>query len=567
MNENGNNETETEVEVEVEAGDYFVLQCKIRPSKEDRMVIDSWFENATKLYNHMFDRILDLFKGLLGARAGGDPEDTEFRRCWNYGWQVRRRFLLERTDPSKMTEETNLELKGLVDEMEKTRKMLFPDTAPAKVYASCYRRCIEILRGTVINKPEQDAYGYAPCTFSKFGFLGLAGAIAQNAEIDGMVLARNGVNCGIAQGIAERLWDAWDNKLAFKNFGRPIMLNRKRDPIDYMLFKANSGVSIDVANRLVTFSYKDENGSRLSFSAPFANTARERRDWYVDEALERGKPVHTALRTMQMGPTRHLYVQFTMRGKPPRRNVSLGRGRVGVDLGPERVTVCSGDRVEKFDLRGSDARSKRIVELQTRMDALDRKFNPENYNPDGTMKRGARNVHSEEYEELRRRLATLRRRAVAERRCRHGFILNRMVLPMGDSFVTEDDPVQEWVEKTDGHGYGRGVVSSAPGEFVSRLERKAKALGGSLSRVPCRIGATQFDFTDGSFTKRDVSERRFRLSDGHLVDQDAIAAFNLRHVVDGPRAEKTAENFDSKAMKADWNAFVRAQRRVLAGSR
>lgn len=560
-----------------DAKECFVATVKLRPTKEQRDVIDKWFRNATLFYNFMLDRTLSEFKRMF--------ENERFRNCWNYGWKFRKLGRL-RTVQSKLKERSEKEdglpkkdaefleelpstIRSLEDDLAFVHDEYFPDSPAEKTYSLAYRDAMGFLQKWIINEPEQAAFGYKPCTFSKFGFLGLGGCILQNVEIDGAKLCDNGVNSKIGQAICERLWGAWDRKLAFENFGRKVFLHDKDRPIESIKFKDNGGVKWDVPSRTIEFRFKD-NGEKTSFRVPFKI---RRGDAYMEEVLSKlDQPVHTAIVGRQMGRTVDLYAQFTVYGKPPGKGRRLGSGKAGLDLGPSSVTVESDSGVRKWDLRNPKKITELVESLQVAMDADDRKHNPDNYDENGVAKKGVRNVHSKKYERLRSKLAYAKACLTAYRKNVHGRMI-REIMEMGHDFVTEKDNVKEWqmrLEEPQGplgskENYGSSVMMSAPSEFVTRLERKVADLGGTLRRVPCEIACTQFDHTDGSFTKHPVSERTLCLSDGSRVDRDAISAFNLRHAREsfamsgkGKAAKlvKSADNFDVNAMRRDYERFL-----------
>jgi len=558
----------------------FVITMKLRPTKEQYSFISKWIANATLLYNVLCARVLDEFKKMF--------DNERFRDCWNYGWQFRKlgklRAVLKKIEDRKEKSKEDVEaldtlpgeIKKLEDQLAFVHDEYFPDKPEEKVYTAAYKEAMKFISSWVINEPEQDAFGYRPCTFSKFGFIGLEGSILQNVEVEGQKISDNGVNSGMGAAIAERLWQAWEKKFAFENFGKPVFIHEKDRPLYSVKFKNNCGLSHDIKNRTITFRFKD-GGEKLSFVVPYRFGRRNRPDLYIEEALERcGKaPIHTAIVGKQIGPTLDYFVQFTVPGLPPSKGHRLGTGKCGLDLGPEFITAENGRFVRKWHLRNPKNLVEEITDLQVRMDEDDRRNNPENYDESGVPKKGCRNKHSPEYEKLRARLAYAKFRLVEFRKNEHGRMI-REVMELGHDFVTEKDPVKEWQERLDEPegplgskaNYGAEIGMSAPAEFITRLEKKITDLGGTLRRVPCDIACTQFDHTNSSFTKRSVAERTFRLSDGSEVDQDAIAAYNLRHANDefvmvgkgrAAKPAKVPENFDVAAMKRDYADFLDAQ--------
>ena len=569
----------------------FVATVKLRPEKWQKRVIDRWFANATLFYNFLMERSVSEFRSMF--------ENERFRNCWGYGWKFRKLGRLRsvesrlrseseardglKKEDAEFLEELPSRIRELENDLAFVHDEYFPDVPVEKTYSAAYRDAVGFVSKWVINEREQSEFGYKPCTFSKFGFVGLAGCVLQNVPIDGRLLCGDGINSGVAQAIAERLWQAWDKKLAFENFGRRLFLHDKDSVVSSIKFKNNVGLKYDLKSREIEFRFRD-GGEKRSFRVPF----RVRRgDSYMEEVLSGmgGAPLHTSVVGLQMGPTVDYYAQMTVAGRPPEKGRRIGEGSVGVDLGPSSVTAVSGDSVAKWRLSvpASPEDETKIERLQTAMAEDDRRNNPDNYGEDGVPKKGAVNVHSRHYEKLRRRLSDIRRRLAARRRNEHGRIVNAM-LPMGRDFVTENDDVKEWQERLDEpkgpngskSNYGRSVMSSAPAELMTRLETSLKRMGGTLRRIPCGVACTQFDHTDLSFTKRPVENRTVTLSDGRSFDRDAAAAFNIRHVSAGvgkpSRAKragigKSPDNFDLEAMRRDYLAFVSAHEKWRGSSK
>lgn len=92
--------------------------------------------------------------------------------------------------------------------------------------------------------------------------------------------------------------------------------------------------------------------------------------------------------------------------------------------------------------------------------------------------------------------------------------------------------------------------------FVDILENKVKSLGGRFERVNTQNAASRFDFTDGSLTEHDRSERAITLSNGDTHQRDMLAAFNLQHL---KLDETKTKQYDTEAMAADYDRFCQLE--------
>ena len=98
------------------------------------------------------------------------------------------------------------------------------------------------------------------------------------------------------------------------------------------------------------------------------------------------------------------------------------------------------------------------------------------------------------------------------------------MLELGDTFIVENNPVSSWTRraketKVNKAGriqskkrYGKSVANHAPSMFVTILENKVKSLGGTFVKADVKNAASQFDFTNGEFTKHELGERTVTLS-------------------------------------------------------
>ena len=77
--------------------------------------------------------------------------------------------------------------------------------------------------------------------------------------------------------------------------------------------------------------------------------------------------------------------------------------------------------------------------------------------------------------------------------------------------------------------FGKSLNSRSPALFLSLLEHKALALGGSFEKVKTRsYKASQYDHTTGRYVKIPLSQRG-KVVGGHEVQRDLYSAFLIRN--------------------------------------
>ena len=156
----------------------------------------------------------------------------------------------------------------------------------------------------------------------------------------------------------------------------------------------------------------------------------------------------------------------------------------------------------------------------------------------------------------------MNRKLAAVRKAEH-YILANELLTYGNEFVVEDmnyKALQKRSKKTKtnpktgrAHSkkrFGKSIGRCAPALFITILGQKASRCGGSVIKVSTfETKASQFDHTDDSFTKKKLSQRFAKLSDGTVVQRDLYSAFLLLHL------RKNLQSYNKKTIKKDFPQF------------
>ena len=278
------------------------------------------------------------------------------------------------------------------------------------------------------------------------------------------------------------------------------------------------------------------------------------------------------------------YAQLVLEGYPPIKCDSNGvakhpvkQGRIGIDIGTQTIAFCGKDVCDLRVLAPSaiaeahNGLTKEIARIMRQMDRSRRAMNPQYFNENGTIKRLKRkNGHkqirhwnySKNYYRLLHRLRNLNRKLAAVRKTEH-YILANELLSYGNEFVVEDmnyKALQKRSKKTKinpktgrAHTkkrFGKSIGRCAPALFIAILGQKASRYGGSVIKVSTfETKASQFDHTDDSYTKKKLSQRFAKLSDGTIVQRDLYSAFLLLHL------RKNLQSYNKKTIKKDFQQF------------
>ena len=169
------------------------------------------------------------------------------------------------------------------------------------------------------------------------------------------------------------------------------------------------------------------------------------------------------------------YAQLEVEGVPWVKDKNrLGDEVVGIDVGPSTIAYVgeSNAALKQFCSEVTDI-SRMIRLIQRKMDRSRRSTNADNYNKDGTIRKGKRKwVFSNAYQRLRTQLSELHWNRAALRKSLHGQLANE-ILRVGNKLGIEKNSYKSFHRN-----YGKSVLTRAPGMFISELIRKAERAGG-----------------------------------------------------------------------------------------
>ena len=400
-----------------------------------------------------------------------------------------------------------------------------------------------------------------------------------------------GINAHIMEELGLHIMKAWSDRLykpkahriSFREYGEVNSFG-SRFKKDKRTGKVTfPGFTINIEEGYITYNSNGRQGKSADIITLPIDFSREKRG-YAAEALKGGVDSLRKLviiRRCIRGRNKY-YLQLTISGEKPQKGRTLGKGNVGVDIGPSTIATSSLHGVHFDKLADKCDNIEHELYLINRKMARSRfENNRDNYNEDKTIKRGVRLVWKKDkevkrYASLKQQRKELYRKQAVIRKQQHLEMANAM-LTQGDTFIVENNPIDAWVRRAkettktktgknrSKKRYGKSVANHAPAMFVSILENKVKSLGGEFHKVDPGYAATQFDFTNGVFTKHKVGERSITLSNGRTHQRDMLSAFNLQHArleVENARSrdkEKIVESFDIAQMQADYPIFCRLE--------
>lgn len=408
--------------------------------------------------------------------------------------------------------------------------------------------------------------------FSKFGIEKVFADATLSKSVTNEQMIEHGINSTIIQELAHRAWSAWEKKL----FGQGKFI-RTNNTVDTMKSRFHGGSITGFSCSLKDFTltmFASKPHRHALFTIPFeVNRDSEYELFALAQEVR-----NIAITRKEIRGKQKYFVQFSFAGTPYNKGRHLGTGVVGIDPGPSKVAIVSDEAIKIIPLAASIADDERITaRLRRKLDRSRRATNPQMYNEDGTTKKGERQrVFSHHYLTTKALLADRQRKLAEKRKIAHNELANE-VLTMGNEFRVENNSFRsmqvrskETTKNAKGKNnskkrFGKSLANRAPAEFLTILENKIhQYANGVYIDIPTSTACTQYDFTNGEFTKHELKERTITTADGTQHDRDALAAFNMKFVqvekVAGKKkTEKSKDNFDNESMAAFYPRFCQME--------
>ena len=208
-----------------------------------------------------------------------------------------------------------------------------------------------------------------------------------------------------------------------------------------------------------------------------------------------------------------------------------GKGIVGCDIGTQTIAYTTETKAGLKNLaeRGSciEVNERKERRIYRAMDRSRRAMNPDNYNEDGTIKKGRKTwTYSNRYKKLRTKHTELCRINATNRHLAINEDVNEL-RSLGDVFVTEPKNAKKLQKKAKTgkrkKRFGRSIKNRCPGYFQSQAKRKFRI----YVEVPNDYKASQYDHTSDEYIKKSLSQRMYKLQDGTMVQRDLYSSFLL----------------------------------------
>lgn len=331
-----------------------------------------------------------------------------------------------------------------------------------------------------------------------------------------------------------------------KQINRGIPMSVKDNQLQFKVGRTTFGIK--VVDRFQT----DEVNAILDYLAEPEIIDNKAIQALLDEAycIDTYRPCYATLVPKRIRGKYRVYLHLTIEGKAkpkcdkignPRHK--LGKGIVGADIGTQTVAYTSDTEVglknlsERENSIQTSERKERL--LYRAMDRSRRATNPQNYNVDGTVKKGRKTWrYSNHYKKLKSKHQELCRINAVNRQLAINEDANHL-RSLGDVFITEPKNASKLMKRTkettvNNKGrfkkkkrFGKSIKNRCPSGFQTTMEKKFKTSGGTYIEVPNNYRASQYDHTVDDYIKKKLSDRMYKLTDGTLVQRDWYSSFLL----------------------------------------
>ena len=362
------------------------------------------------------------------------------------------------------------------------------------------------------------------------------------------------IDARTSQSIASNLWKAYQKYL----FGNGKGIHYKRFD-DFNTFESNDNKT----------GIKYRNGYIVWNKLELKTFVRQN-DVYAQESLLNEVKYCRLKREIVRGKYK-FYTQLVFEGIPPiKYDKETGeiRGRcisgdVGLDIGTQTIAIASDKEVKILELADKvQPKHNELRKLQRKLDRSRRATNPDNFNEDGTIKKGIKLEwkKSNHYKETQLKIKELYRKQRVIRKQQHEELANE-IISLGKNIKVEQMNFQGLAKrsrKTEKNEkgkfkrkkrFGKSIANRSPAMLLSIIDRKLKYQNNSLIKVNTRlVRASQYNHIEGTYKKKKLSERWTQVGK-YKLQRDMYSAYLIKNVnedlitINQAKVEKGFNNF------------------------
>jgi len=267
-------------------------------------------------------------------------------------------------------------------------------------------------------------------------------------------------------------------------------------------------------------------------------------DYYAEEALINNIKYSRILRKTIRGKNKY-YIQLVLEGIPPKKERITSNNKVGLDIGTSSIAIVSDKEVKLLELNPKIdilENEKRI--LLRKLDRQRRSNNPNNFNLDGTIKKGIKLkwINSNKYLKTKLKLNEIMRKQKVLRTLSHEKLAN-YIISLGNEIYVENmnfkglqkRAKETTINKKTGKinkkkRFGKTLANKAPAKLIEIINRKLKYFDKEIIKINTwKVKASQYNHFDDTYQKKKLNER-WNIIEGKKIQRDLYSAFLIMNV-------------------------------------
>lgn len=383
-----------------------------------------------------------------------------------------------------------------------------------------------------LNKQRKELYKKLQTIYLKFGL----SQYSLYADVKPMYKHfKDNIGSLETQAIADRVWEKFDKllngngkKVYFKRYGELNSIENKWN---------KSGLKYDNKTNNIKW-----NGLELPIVI-------KSNDIYAQKAIQDRVKYCRIVKKLIRGKYKY-YVQLILEGIPPVKvdkntseiKRSIGQGNVGLDIGTRTIAISSQYDVKLLELCPEvENIEKEKNKLQRKLDKQRRSNNPDNYNENGTIKRGIKLnwIKSNKYIKTQYKLKDIQRKQADIRKQSHEKLSN-YIISLGNRILVETMQfagLQKRSKKTTKNKngkynkkkrFGKSLANKAPAMLIEIINRKLKYNGMEIFKINTqKVKASQYNHFTGEYNKKGLKDRWNKDIE---IQRDLYSAFLIMNV-------------------------------------
>lgn len=348
------------------------------------------------------------------------------------------------------------------------------------------------------------------------------------------VFSKN-IDARTCQSIASNLWSAYKKYL----YGNGKEIHYKKYG-EFSTFEGNDNKT--------GIKYRD---GIIKWNKLELKTFVRQNDVYAQESLLNGVKYCRLKREIVKSKYKY-YVQLVFEGIPPiKYDKETGeiRGRcrsgdVGLDIGTQTIAIASDKEVKIIELADKvQPKHNELRKLQRKLDRSRRATNPDNFNENGTIKKGIKLKwnKSNHYKKIQLKIKELYRKQKVIRKQQHEELAND-IISLGKNIKVEQmnfKGLAKRSKKTEKNSkgkfkrkkrFGKSIANRNPAMLLSIIDRKLKYQNNSLIKANTRlVRASQYNHIEETYKKKKLSQRWTQVGN-YKLQRDMYSAYLIKNV-------------------------------------